>query len=121
MAHRWFGLQAQLRAASEGTVFAQEVGLYLDGAGWRNRVSRQLTPLHSLAYYLQPSTRQHSIANPIWQQVTRAISDHGGEPAVLQFIDFRQRLDVFVTMNYDTEYILFWKLAVSRLFLDFIH
>ena len=32
-------------------------------------------------------------------------------------IAFRQQLDVFVDMSYDRDYLLFWKLAISRVFL----
>ena len=74
---------------------------------------RQLTPVHCAAYYLQPSTKDQKIARPIWQQIIRTIKVYAGEPAVHQFVDFRQCLDAFLNAQYDKEYLVFWKLAVS--------
>ena len=52
-------------------------------------------PVHSAAYYLQPSTTNKKIASPVWQQIADTIKAYAGEPAEMQFFDFRRRSDAF--------------------------
>ena len=113
MAQRWLGLQAELLSVSEGTSFAGEINAYLSSNGWSNRVRRQLTPVHSAAYYLQPSTTHKRIAGPVWQQIADTIKAYAGEPAEMQFFIFRRRSDAFGNADYGNEFLSFWKRAVS--------
>lgn len=73
--------------------FANEIAFYLN-TKWSARLNDQLTGLHWAAYYLHSETHHESYKEQN-EAIYRAIQQHAGEQAVLDFYCFRGRTEAF--------------------------
>jgi hypothetical protein len=53
---RWLYLHESLRTLASQTSLKDDFLSYLDGIGWQSRITRQLEPIHWVAYHLDPTS-----------------------------------------------------------------
>jgi hypothetical protein len=94
VAPRWIKLDSHLQElrAPGRHVFWRDIESYLSRgrSGWTERMTKQLLPIHFVAYILTPETRD--TWSTLWHvsqnQVTEYILDYGGEKVLAQFFDY---------------------------------
>jgi hypothetical protein len=52
---RWLYLHESLRTLASQTSLKDDFLSYMDGIGWQSRITRQLEPIHWVAYHLDPA------------------------------------------------------------------
>ncbi|KAJ6041452.1 uncharacterized protein N7446_010660 [Penicillium canescens] len=96
---RWLYLHESLRTLASQTSLKDDFLSYLDGIGWQSRITRQLEPIHWVAYHLDParvpgkvdeSSRYHieGVLRPLQNEDKSSSAWH-------EFLSFRQKTGAF--------------------------
>ncbi len=119
---RWIEINAHLTRISMPATnsWSHEVRAYLDRgkAGFKERMAKQVLPIHKVAYILHPLNHiQWSQFNGINKtQVTEFLDSYSGTEALEQFYDYLDEKEAFHTSKNiwkkQANLKLFWRLAV---------
>lgn len=119
---RWIDIKAHLNAIALPAVnsWSYEIKAYLDRGkcGFKERIAKQLLPIHKVAYIVHPSNHsQWSHFNGINKsQVTEFLDTYTGTTVLEQFYDYLDEKEAFHTSKKiwtkTDNPKLFWRLAV---------
>jgi len=115
---RWATIYTKLSAISESSnTFALDLKDFIaDSAGtpWKERFTRQLTPIHTAAFFLHPKNWDHKMSKHELQQIIHTFNKHttSSKTALQQFFDFRYHRGSFYPTSHAWTYKnkpkLFW-------------
>jgi hypothetical protein len=112
---RWIGIESHLLSHVKTSSFCQELEHYLSAAGWRNRIEKQLTPLHWLAYFLDHRRLDKVLLGDRKHRVHVLLKGLSPEGKLLRdFLLFRHKRGAFSTADYaEEDPSTFWLIMVS--------
>ena len=103
---RWMAIQTKLSAITKsGNCFAKDIEAFMiheQGKPWKERLDRQLTSLHTAAYFLQPQTFDASMTEKSQEEIYKAFKQYillKHEEALKQFYDFCRQRGAFYPGN----------------------